>query len=119
MKTEIIHRKGKRFVLVPLREFEQLMKDGEALDDIRAYDAAKARKEESFPADVATRLIDGESPIRVFREHRGLTQDQLAKAAGIARPYLAELESGRKRGSVGVLKSIAAALKLDLDDIVG
>jgi DNA-binding XRE family transcriptional regulator len=117
MKTEIIRRKGKKFALVPLREFSQLVKDGEMLEDIRAFDSARARKEETFPAAVAARLIDGEDPIRVFREYRGLKQEQLAKAAGIARAYLAELESGRKRGSVGVLKSIAEALKLDLDDI--
>ena len=66
---------------------------------------------------MAQRLVSGESPIRVFREYRGLTQTQLAKAAKIARPYLSEIESGRKRGSVSILKSIAAALELDLDDV--
>ena len=85
--------------------------------DIRAYDAAKSRKEESFPGQIADRLVDGENPIRVFREHRGLTQQQLAKTADIARPYLAELEAGKKEGSVSVFKRIAAALKLELDDI--
>jgi len=89
------------------------------LDDIRAYDAAKSRNEEMFPSRVVDRLLDGESAIRVFREYRGLTQEQLAKSAKIARPYLAEIESGRKEGSVSVLKAIAAALKLGLDDIAG
>jgi DNA-binding XRE family transcriptional regulator len=117
MKTEIIERKGKRFAVVPLKDFERLRHDAEMLEDIRAFDAAKSRKEESFPAEVADRLIDGQSPIRVFREYRGLTQEQLAKAADIARPYLTELESGKKEGSVSVLKKIAAALKLELDDI--
>jgi hypothetical protein len=32
------------------------------LDDIRAYDKAKSRKEETFPADVADRLVEGENP---------------------------------------------------------
>jgi len=84
---------------------------------LRAYDAAKARKEEAIPSEFAARLIAGENPIRVYREFRGLTQEQLAKSARIARAYLAELETGRKNGSVAVLKSIAAMLKLDLDDI--
>jgi DNA-binding XRE family transcriptional regulator len=91
--------------------------DAEMLEDIRAFDAAKTRNEEAFPSEVAQRLAAGESPIRVFREHRGLTQERLASAAKIARPYLAELEAGRKQGSVSVLRAIAAALKLDLDDI--
>jgi DNA-binding XRE family transcriptional regulator len=119
MKTQIIEKKGRRFAVVPLKDFEQLKHDAEMLDDIRAYDAAKARKEESFPSEVAGRLIAGESPIRVFREHRGLTQEQLARSAKIARAYLAQIESGRKEGSVSVLRAIAAALKLDLDDIAG
>ena len=117
MKPEIIERKGKRFAVVPLRHFEQLRQDAQMLEDIRAYDAAKSRKEESFPGQIADRLVDGENPIRVFREHRGLTQQQLAKTADIARPYLAELEAGKKEGSVSVFKRIAAALKLELDDI--
>ena len=119
MKTEIIEKKGRRFAVVPLKDLEQLKHDAEMLDDIRAYDAAKTRKEEAFPSDVARRLVAGESPIRVFREHRGLTQEQLAKAAKIARPYLAEIEARRKEGSVSVLRAIADALKLDLDDIAG
>jgi len=95
-----------------------LKHDSEMLEDIRAYDAAKAREEETFPAEIADRLIGGENPVRVLRDYRGLTQLQLAKAAGIGRPYLAELEAGRKQGSVSVLRAIAAALAVELDDIL-
>lgn len=119
MKTEIIERKGKRFALVPLKDYEQLTHDAEMLADVRTYDAAKHQKDETFPSDVADQLVAGVNPVRVFRKHRGLTQARLAKAAKIARPYLAEIESGRKQGSVTVLKAIAAALKLELDDIAG
>jgi len=118
-KTEIIQRKGKRFAVVPLKAFEQLVQDAEMLDDIRAYDSAKRREEENFPAEVADRILDGENPIRMFREYRGMTQEALAKAAHIARPYVAELESGKKKGSVSVLRAIASVLKVELDDIAG
>jgi DNA-binding XRE family transcriptional regulator len=117
MKMELIERKGKQFALLPLKEFKRLLDNSDMLDDIRAYDTAKTRKEETFPQDVADALVAGESPVRVFRIYRGLTQQQLAKKAGIARPYLAEIESGKKQGSVTVLKAIAKALKLELDDI--
>jgi DNA-binding XRE family transcriptional regulator len=119
MKAQIIEKKGRRFAVVPLKDFEQLKHDAEMLDDIRAYDAARTRNEEAFPAEVARRLVAGENPIRVFRDYRGLTQEQLAKSAKIARAYLAQIEAGRKEGSVSVLRAIAAALKLDLDDITG
>jgi hypothetical protein len=78
MKIEMIQRKGKRFAVVPLKDFNQLRHDADMLEDLRAYDAAKGRKEEAFPAEVADRLIDGENPIRVFRDHRAMTQHQLA-----------------------------------------
>lgn len=119
MNTKIVEKRGRRFAVLPLKEFERLKRDAEMLDDIRTFDAAKARREETFPSDVAQRLASGENPVRVFREYRGLTQQQLAKAAKIARPYLAEIESGRKTGSVSVLKSIAGALRLELDDVAG
>jgi DNA-binding XRE family transcriptional regulator len=119
MKTEIIERKGTRFAIVPLEDFERLIHNSEMLDDVRAYDAAKARKQEFFPSEVAHRLISGENPIRVFRQHRGLTQHRLAKSAKIARPYLAELEAGKKAGSIATLKNIARALNVELADIAG
>jgi transcriptional regulator with XRE-family HTH domain len=62
-------------------------------------------------------LRQGENRVRVFRDCRGLTQERLAKSVKIAPPYPAEIEAGRKQGSIAVLKAIAAALKLDLDDI--
>jgi DNA-binding XRE family transcriptional regulator len=119
MKTEIIERRGKSFAVVPLKEFERLRHDAQMLDDIRAYDTAKSRREETFPADVADRLVEGENPIRVFRQYRGLTQEQLAKTARVARAYVAQLETGKKQGSVAVLRSIAEVLRVELDDIAG
>jgi DNA-binding XRE family transcriptional regulator len=117
MKTKIIQRKGKPFAVVPWSDYKRLLQNTEMLEDVRAFDAAKARAEEAFPSAVATRLIKGENPIRVFRAYRQLTQEQLAKKAGIARAYLAELETGRKQGSISVVKKIAEAMGLDLDDI--
>ena len=42
----------------------------------------------------------------------------LADAASISAPYLSEIETGKKEGKVSVLKRIAAALNVDLDDLV-
>jgi transcriptional regulator with XRE-family HTH domain len=45
--------------------------------------------------------------------------EQISNASNMALPYLAEIETGRKRGSVSVLKAIAAVLKLELEDVAG
>lgn len=94
----------------------------EMLQDVRDYDAAleviEQGKDELIPARIVYAILDGENPIRVWREHRGLTQQQLAEGAGISTPYLSQLESGKRSGSTEVLSGIAKALDLTLDDLV-
>ena len=36
---------------------------------------------EFFPIEVADRLLAGEKAVRVYREHRGMTQKQLVRTA--------------------------------------
>ena len=69
-----------------------------------AADAAGA------PAHSADRLAFDENPIRVRRRRRGMTQKQLAAAAGIDDGYLSQLETGRRRGSAETLAAIDRAL---------
>ncbi len=78
----------------------------------------RTRDEETFPMDVALRIAGGESPVRIFRRHRNLTQDALGAAAGISKGYVSEIEHRRKPGSVAVLRRLAAALSVDLDDLI-
>jgi transcriptional regulator with XRE-family HTH domain len=61
--------------------------------------------------------VKGESPLRVWREHRGLTQQALADAAGVGKSYISQLEAGTKTGAIGTLRAIASALRVDLDDL--
>jgi hypothetical protein len=44
-----------------------------------------------IPVAVVKRLLDDESPVKVWREHRGLTQQALAHAAGLRQPTIARL----------------------------
>jgi hypothetical protein len=68
-----------------------------------------------LPASFAARIAAGESPIRVWREYRGLSQSALAKAAEISVPYLSQLEKQIRSGSKKVLKNIAEGLNIPLD----
>jgi len=38
-------------------------------------------------------MVDGFSPARAWREHRGLTQVQVARRMGISQPALAQMEA--------------------------
>ncbi len=64
------------------------------------------------------RILDGASPLRVYREHRGLTLQALADRIGVVKSYLSQIETGRKNGSLKVMRDCAAALDVDLDDLV-
>lgn len=102
-------------VIVPRARFEEIE---ELLED-RAAEAAyhRTRDEESFPAELAYRLMDGDHPVRVFRQYRGMKAVQLARRIGKSPSYLSEIETGKKPGSVAVLRQIADALGVDLDDL--
>ncbi|WP_366656576.1 helix-turn-helix transcriptional regulator [Fodinicurvata sp. EGI_FJ10296] len=109
---------GETMVVLSLDEYERLSDaaDVAAADQIRRD--IDAGRDELVPSAIADRLIEGENPVRVWREHRGMTARALADAAGIGTAYLSEIETGRKDGSLSVLKAIAGALNVDLDDIV-
>lgn len=121
MRVEKITREGKEFVVLPMEELQRLIDAAEMLDDVKAYDAAKARlgrgEDELIPLEVAERRLAGGSTVKVWREYRGLTQEQLAKVSKVSRAMVAAIEAGHKKGGIGTLKKLAAALKVDLDNL--
>ena len=90
--------------------------------DIRAALAVEARigsgEEELIPADVVDRLIDGEPPLRVWRELRSPTRADLSRESGVNRVRIVEIEAGRSTGSVHTLRKLADALGVAVDDII-
>ncbi|MEZ2223716.1 helix-turn-helix domain-containing protein [Rhizobium sp. RCC_161_2] len=104
---------GKGYVLMPEADYEDLLDTAEA----RAVKARVDAGEETWPADIVNALIAGENPVRVFRKHRGLTMAELAEKTGLSQPYMSEIETGRKAGSIEALKAIARVLMLSLDDL--
>lgn len=123
MNVQTIERDGKaEWAVIPYDAYLQLVEYSEMLQDIRDYDMTKAAiargEEEIIPSAVAYALLDGESPIKVWREYRGLTQQQLAEAAKISAPYLSQIETGKRVGTTEVMAAVAKALRLTLDDIV-
>jgi DNA-binding XRE family transcriptional regulator len=68
-------------------------------------------------ADVASRLNDGASPVKVWREYRSLKSKDLAATVGISAGYLSQIESGSRTGTVKVIAAIADALDVSSDDL--
>ncbi len=90
-------------------DYERLLEALEDAEDIAALEAAAAREqalgEEAahanyLSAGLVSRLLAGEHPVRIWREHSGFSQEELAGKAGVARSYLAEIEGRKKPGSL-------------------
>ena len=108
------------FAVIPWREYAELTSgDTEALlSNEHLYDTAKKEEGESFPIEVADRLLVGENPIGVYRNYRNMTQQKLAAEAGINTAYLSQIETGRRTGSTRTVAAIAKALDVAVDDLI-
>ncbi len=123
MSTQIIQRNGKpEWAVIPYEVYLQLVEQAEMLQDVQDYDAVKATlergEEELIPSEVVYAILDGANPVKVWRDYRGMTQQELAEKAGISVPYLSQLETGKRKGSLGAMNAIAKALGVTLDDLV-
>jgi DNA-binding XRE family transcriptional regulator len=90
----------------------------EMLEDAAATAAFyNTRDQETVPAEIVSRLVARENPVKVWREHRGLSQRALAAQAGLNFTYLSQIETGARKGTVETMKKLAEALGVDLDDL--
>lgn len=99
-------------------EYEALLEAREDLEDQRIVDAYLSNPQEGIPSDMVDRILDGESPLAVLRQWRGFSQSSLAKASGVNRVQISDIEAGRSKGSIDTYKKLADALRLTIDDIV-
>ena len=92
--------------------------DHQAINQQEAREAALGKevaRADYLPGLLVDRLIAGESPIRIWREHRGLTLTALAEMAGVSVSYLSEIESVRKPGSAAARRALAGALRVPME----
>lgn len=119
MSVQFIEHNGQRqYAVVPIDIYNDLLEKAELLEDVEAYEKARLNDDELIPSDVMHRLLRGENKIKVWREYRQMTQAELAEQSHMAQATIAQMEGGKRTGTVAALKKIAATLKLDLDDLV-
>jgi DNA-binding XRE family transcriptional regulator len=123
-KPQIIRTpEGVEMVMLPKADYAVLLQALEDAEDILAVEHSRARiaaGEEELITDAELDVyLDAPTPLAFWRKKRGLTQTALAKEAGVTQAYLSEIESGKKEARVGVLKQLAAALKVTVDELVG
>ena len=119
--VEYIEENGRRtFAIVPMRLWRKAMEAlGDAVEPPGPVTHRRDRNGARQPAGVVARARATGSTVLAWREHRGLSQAQLAGAAGISKAYLSQIENGARRGSVRALMALARALDVPLDALAG
>ncbi len=119
MNVQILEKEGQpEWAIIPYKEYQQLLDFKEELDDIHEFDTALAMPQEKIPVEWVDRLLNGEHPIQVWREYRGLSQQQLAIACTVETDYICQLEMRQCQPSLTVLRQIAKTLKRDIEDLL-
>ena len=120
MKARIIEKDGHpEFAVITYADYQHCLELLQEETDARAvaefHESYLAGREFLVPEAIMRRELEGESPVKLWREHRGLTQQELATRSGISKPYLSHIETGKRQGTVDTLSAIARSLDVPLD----
>ena len=121
MTVQIVEIAGQKMAVLPVDEYRKLVDAVEDQADIEAAVRAEKRREdgeEYIPFEMVDRIIAGESALRVWRQYRKMTLDQLAGMAGIRKSFLSDIETGKARGAPSLWRKFAEALSVSADDIL-
>jgi DNA-binding XRE family transcriptional regulator len=103
MTLDTITRKGRKFVLVPIEEYERM--NGEPPPPFPPIDADGTSNAIGFArASIARRLI-------ADRRAAGLSQQQLSKLAHVRQETISRIESGKQTATVRVIDKLDKALR--------
>lgn len=90
-------------VVIPYAEYQELV--GEA---------AVQDKEATIPHEVMRLVVKGKrTPIAAWREHLGLTQEEVARRMDVQQSTYARMESGKVEPRISTLRRIAEALGIE------
>lgn len=115
--VQVIEQGGKpAFYVLPAALWERIRDWIEDSEDAAAFDRAITEDDGlRIPAKVAHAMTDGANPLRAWREYRRMTQQSLAEAAGVSKPFVSQIESGKREGTAATLKKLAKALGVSID----
>lgn len=111
-RVQVIEIEGRRVYVVPADIWErvkEMVEDAEDAADLERFD----REDDGVRVPLAVvkaTALEGKHVLRAWREHRKLSLQQLADAAGVSKPYVSQIESGKRTGTAATMKKLARAL---------
>jgi ribosome-binding protein aMBF1 (putative translation factor) len=97
------------------------IEDREAMAAVLAYEdqvGEEVARRDCLTSDELRRILADESPVKVWREKRGLSQRELAEKAVVSASYLAEIETGKKPGSAEALRKLSRVLAISMENLM-
>jgi hypothetical protein len=111
-------RRGRKLGDKALRQLLDRMDDLEDKMMLMQAEMKPVPRKDILPMALAERILDGEPPLRIWRERRKLSLQKLSNATGIGVGYLGDIDAGKKPGSAAALKKCAKALGVGMEDLV-
>jgi DNA-binding XRE family transcriptional regulator len=116
MTRQVIIQDGKpAFVVIPIDEWRRIEAALEDRSHAAAVRAFQKSPSETIPDAVLGAILDGCHPIKAFRNHRGMTQAQLAKASGTSSVHISQIERGGRQAGRKLRLKLAKALGVPPD----
>jgi DNA-binding XRE family transcriptional regulator len=106
---------GQRLVTMTAEEYQDLI---DARDAEAAMRAVAAGTLQTLSGEDVDAYLAAATPLAFWRRHREFTQADMAQAAGVSQPYLAQLENGKREGSVSVYQRLARLVRLSVDELL-
>jgi DNA-binding XRE family transcriptional regulator len=114
MKLETIIQNGQERVILDRKTYDDLIEIRDHAQAMR--DIAAGRP--TLTADEIEDYLAAQTPVVFWRKRRGKTQAALASEVGVSQPFLAQIETGKRAGTVSVLFRLAKALGVRIEDLV-
>ena len=106
---------GERLVTMSAEDYQDLIDARDAEAAMRAVAAGTLQTLSGGDVDA---YLAAATPLAFWRRHRGFTQADMAREIGVSQPYLAQLETGQREGSVSVYQRLARQLGLSVDELL-
>lgn len=106
---QILKHDGKpAFAIIPWDEYQALLNNQIGVDESDVL----------FPHNVVIANINGDSLIKAWREHFGMTQKELAEKTGIKQPTLARMEKSDSTPRKSSLAKLADAMGITVEQLI-
>ena len=109
---------GEELVLIPRADFERLQDLFDADSHRQTMEEIGRGEQEVLTSEEIREALAAPTPLAFWRRKRGLTQKRLSVQVGASQSYVADLEAGRRKGDPALIKRLAKALRVRMEDLV-